>query len=83
MGSFGALAGDDDVYPFGQQKVTFPAFSSNGTTICFGVSIHDDDVVENQESFSITLEVLDESLSALEVSSQHFVIADNDGKFDN
>ena len=61
----------------------FPPNAIRGTEMCLNISIADDDRVEYEETFSITLTV-DNPLDTINGGSTAQVlvtIADNDGKF--
>ena len=64
-----------------QTSLTFPTGAANGTEMCLNISIIDDDRVEYNETFSITLTV-DNPLDTINGSSTaqaDVTIVDNDG----
>ena len=60
-------------------SLTFPAYSPIGTAKCVNITIIDDNITENNESFSIILEA-PETINLFPNSSKEIVIIDNDSK---
>ena len=54
--------------------------AGNGATISFSISISDDIVVENTESFYVQLVELDSALQVINPNRSTVLIQDNDGK---
>ena len=64
-------------------ELIFPVNATNGTEMCFNISIADDDRVEYDETFSITLTV-DNPLDTINGGNTTLVIVtilDNDGTY--
>lgn len=58
----------------------FPSGSSNGSTSCLAVSIVNDDLREEIENISLTLNTMDEQVLLSSTSTTSIVIVDNDSK---
>ena len=73
-------AGDGDFIEFAR-NLTFAAGSGDGALMCLSVIVLEDDVIEGEEDFSITLSLVTSRTSlSLGNSVMNVTLTDNDGK---
>ena len=63
-----------------QLNVFFPSGSTNGNTDCINISIIDDDALEGDHSFTVSLNPPAAPVTLTTPSSSPVTITDNDGK---
>ena len=73
-----AALSDSDYASFSSTKI-FPIGSSNGATQCMNIKILDDNVLEANEYFTVTLGTIDSDL-ALGIAIGIITITDNDSE---
>ena len=57
--------------------------TSNGDTACDNGTIIDDDVLEGEHSFEVTIDVTDPPLTNINPASAFVTIEDNEGTYDH
>lgn len=74
--------GPEDYTQIQDYPITFFAGSEIGTTMCVNITIEDDDIVEPDQQFFVTLDsTSDNPVFFYPYSSATVVIGDNDGQF--
>ena len=74
------LIGGSDYVSISNLPVVFMAGDGLGSTACTNVTVIDDDVVESNETFSITATASSDPVNILMISEAEVIITDDDGK---
>ena len=75
--------GASDFSPLANEVLTIPSTTAVGNSVCRGITVTDDMIVEDSEIFTVAVEISNPSNVVLELNTAVVAITDDDSKLNN